>query len=159
MIPCVAMRSLIGLSIAYALCSALSAKGQWQSLSGGVNGEVETLIINEDSSAMLVGGAFPYVREDSLKVNNLASWDGLVWSNTGLGDGNGDTTSVGSWWNKIVSLAIFHDTLFCGISANNFQYHPEWSHGAALFENEWFSIGNPENWFYLTAVRFSCGQT
>ncbi|MBK6831931.1 MAG: hypothetical protein IPG92_14890 [Flavobacteriales bacterium] len=114
-----------------------------------MNGSVKTLLLNPDSSALVLGGTFPFVRT------------GDAWTTEGLGDGNGDTSTVGSWWNQFVSLAYHHDTLFCGISGTSFQYHPEWGFGAGMYNDEWFSIGDPDGWLFLSKVNdrlFGGGQ-
>lgn len=139
----------------------LECNGQWQSVNGGVNRHVKTLVVDPDSSKLIVGGTFPYTRTDSIRVNNLAAWNGSSWSTEGLGNGNGDTSAVGSPDNQFVSLAYHHDTLFCGISGPSFQYHPEWDHGAGLYNNTWFPIGNPDGWLFLNEVNgrlFGGGQ-
>ena len=136
-------------------------QGQWTSVLGGVTGQVQTLRLDPDSTRLIAGGRFPFAGADSLRVNNLAAWTGTQWSTENLGNGNGDTSAFGSPDNQFVSLGWHHDTLFCGISGTSFHHHLDWGNGAALHNNDWFPIGNPENWLVIFKSNdrlFSGGQ-
>jgi Secretion system C-terminal sorting domain len=152
------LRSLLGLAAIWLIAAHSAA--QWQSLNGGVNRSVKDFEFNADSSKLLVIGGFPYVRMDSLRANGMAWWDGEQWSIEGLAGGNGSTLPYGID-NNVVSVANWHDTLFVGHGITGFQNHSEWNYGAGLdlAAQEWFPIGNPENWFYVFEAngRLFCG--
>lgn len=143
----------------FALLVPQPLSAQWQSVDGGLNAQVNDFEYTADSSQLLVAGHFLYTRADSLRANGIAAWAGQQWSIDGLGGGSGDTLYVPGIF---MSITLLHDTLFAGVITSHFQYHPEWGLGAGLYNDEWFSIGDPNNWFYLMKVNgrlFSGGRT
>lgn len=136
----------------------MATNAQWQSLAGGLVHQVKDMELSTDSQSLIIAGSFKYTAIDSLLANGIAKWDGVAWSIDGFGGGSGDTLGTG---NLFMSFALFRDTLFAGVLTDHFQYHPEWQLGAGLYNNEWFAIGNPENWFYVMTVNerlFSGGR-
>lgn len=150
------------LSAAFILFAPSWLHAQWQSLDGGLNWQVIDFEYNQDSSELIVAGGFPYTRSDSLRANGLANWNGTEWNIQGLGDGCGDTSAQGNLSINFLSVALFHDTLFAGALGSHIHYHPEWGLGAGMNLGEWFSIGDPNNYFYTLKVHdrlFSGGRT
>jgi hypothetical protein len=131
------------LSICLPACLALPpAYGQWQSLNGGTSSSVRSFAVDTANDRLLVGGSFPYVLQDSLRVNNLAWWDGTQWSNEGLGNGNGSPLPQGAP-NPILSVAIRPDTIFVGHLALDWHGDPAMGYATYLVDEQWHPCGTP----------------
>lgn len=108
-----------------------SARAQWESLHGGVTHGVVCFSPDPEGEYLLVGGNFPFVREDSLRVNNIAAWTGSSWSTDHTGGGSGDTSEFGNS-SPVNSMVYWQDTLFIGTNDPTWQNDPGMSHGAYL---------------------------
>ncbi len=122
---------------------------QWQSLNGGVNFPVRAFAVDSANDRLLVAGSFPYAYQDSLRVNNLAWWDGTLWSNEGLGNGNGSQTYYGNQA-PILSVAIRPDTIFVG-HMSPWWHDLDYTLGRAtyLVDSTWHPCGSPNGLFYF----------
>lgn len=49
----------------------------------------------------------------------------------------------------VLSLALFHDTLFVGTGYSMWHYDPAMGLGAYLVNDQWYPFGSPENWFFV----------
>ena len=95
-----------------------------------------------------MAGSFPYAAGGTLRVNNLAWWDGIAWSNEGLDNGNGDTTTTGNF-TPVLSTAVRSDTIFVGNLGNHWHYDPALEHAAMLVDGLWVPCGSPNSIFYF----------
>lgn len=134
-------KTLIGW-LALALWCTGGAHAQWQSLNGGTSWEVRAFAVDTANDRLLVAGSFPYVVQDSLRVNNLAWWDGSQWSNEGLGNGNGSMLPFGLV-SPILSVAICPDTIFVGHLSSSWHGDPAMGYATYLVDNTWHPCGSP----------------
>ena len=131
------------------LCSGLcfstaSVEAQWQSLNGGVNLFTRSFGLSPDSTSLLIGGNFKYVRQgaDSLLAGGLARWDGAQWSIGDLAPPNPDSSA---WANRyVVSICELPDTVMTSHGSTNWPGQPELSVAASLYDNAWHPFGEPD---------------
>jgi hypothetical protein len=120
------------------------AVAQWESLNEGVSHEVRGFRVKDDR--LLVCGSFIYVREDSLRANSLAWWDGEHWSIEGLADGNGHPTGNNA---PTFTAAFRDDTLFVSHISSFWHMDPTMRKLAMLVDGDWQYCGAPDNWTFL----------
>jgi hypothetical protein len=144
-------KALIGWMAVQLLCTC-GAHAQWQSLNGGASWFVRAFAVDTANDRLLVAGSFPYVIQDSLRVNNLAWWDGSQWSNEGLGNGNGSTAPQGDV-SPVLSVALWQDTLFAGHGPYWWQGDPAMQGAAYLADSQWHPCGSPNGLFYFLHIN------
>ena len=127
-----------------ALWASSSVSGQWQSLSGGVDEFVRCFVASPDSSTLLVGGNFKYVRQgsDSLLAAGLARWDGISWSISDLSPPPLD--SIPSVSRYVLSVLEVADTIFTSHGGSVWPNSPQLDRAAMLSGSIWESFGEPD---------------
>lgn len=121
-------------------------KSQWLSLDGGVSNEVRCFFKDTVNDRLLVGGKFPFAGGDAQRINNIAWWDGTVWSSEGLGNGNGDTTAYGRL-DPVLSVVMRHDTLFASFLSQTWQSQSGFRYAGMLVGDEWQHCADPNSVF------------
>jgi len=132
------LRSLVVLGGAVAAAlgpGACPAQGQWQSLNGGVSHAVYSFCVLPEEEYLLVGGSFPWLNTDSVRVNNMASWNGLEWSTDHTGGGNGVTYIYGDPFGPVTTLVHWNDTLYASFTASSWHEDPGIAYGAYLTDD------------------------
>jgi hypothetical protein len=125
--------------------AATPVRGQWQSLNGGVSHEIRSFCTLAEEEVLLVGGNFPWLLQDSVRVNNMAAWDGFAWSTDHCGGGNGSTYGNGTQ-NPVLSMVDWNDTLYCGFLDFDWQGDTAIDWGAYLTEDTlWHAIPGEPN--------------
>jgi len=121
-----------------------SACAQWQSLNGGVDSFVRTFEVSPDSSSLLIGGNFKYVRQggDSLLAAGLARWDGTTWSVADLAPPHPD--SVPSLPRYVLSILELTDTIITSHGATNWPNQPQLNVAVLLTNGSWQPFGQPD---------------
>ncbi len=123
-----------------------SVHGQWMSVDGGVSNEVRCFFKDSLNDRLLIGGKFPFAGSESIRVNNLAWWDGANWSSEELGNGNGDTSMYGSL-DPVLSVVMRHDTLFASFLTEFWQSESGFRYAGMLINDDWQHCGDPNSTF------------
>ncbi len=113
--------------------------GQWQSLGGGVTNEVRSFCELPGEDLLLIGGAFPWLNADSVRVNNIAAWDGSAWSTEHTGGGNGSNWTYGNT-DPVTSLVNWHDTLYVSYFGVPWHDDPDIAFGTYLVNDTWHAL-------------------
>ncbi len=124
-----------------------AATAQWQSMDGGVDFGVNAFMVSEDSTKLLVSGAFVHASVGSLRVMGLAKWDGRHWTGDGLAGGSGDT--VNGSMNAVYAMARHNDTLFVAHHSIIWHYDPAMLGVAYLADSAWHPCGSPSSTFWV----------
>lgn len=116
------------------------ALGQWQSLAGGVHeAQVRSFCELPNVGVLLIGGGFAWLNEDSLRVNNIAAWDGNAWSTEHTGGGNGSTLPSGDS-DPVTSLVNWRDTLYASYFGVPWHDDPDIAFGTYLVNDTWHAL-------------------
>ncbi len=117
----------------------------FESVGGGMSNEVRNFTISPDSTHLLTVGKFAWVRNDSLRANGLAQWDGQTWDIAPFAGGSGDTSAYGYENIPVLSVEVFHDTVFISFLGSNWQLDPDIATTAFLANGVWYPCGNPNS--------------
>ncbi|QQR87712.1 MAG: T9SS type A sorting domain-containing protein [Flavobacteriales bacterium] len=132
--------------------TACGAPAQWQSLNGGLDFFVGAFEHTNDSTQLIVGGAFCTTNVDSLAAHHLVRWDGIQWSDTGFAGGGADTL-FGCQYHTLPSIALFHDTLFVAPYTGGWRYDTSLAYIAMLADTTWLPCGQPNAPAWLHEVN------
>lgn len=121
----------------------LQSQTYFESVGGGMSNEVRNFTISPDSTHLLTVGKFAWVLNDNLRANGIAQWDGQAWDIAPFAGGSGDTSAYGYENMPVLSVEVFHDTVFISFLGSNWQLDPDIATSAFLANGIWHQCGNP----------------